>query len=154
MFTENANPDMQTQMFELFSGHGAVSGVFRRAGVATVSYDINMDKGKRTMDFLTEGGFASKPYLLIMNDLSLYELLSNLLTIVSMDHMSSSWPSGCQCCASCRKLRVLSTWWLQIAGHGLWFQGVLHRDLQLIPWDRALSVLYIEGMPWYPGQDI
>ena len=83
MFTESANPDMQTQMFELFSGHGAVSGVFRRAGVATVSYDINMDKGKRTMDFLTEGGFASKPYLLIMNDLSLYELLSNLLTIVS-----------------------------------------------------------------------
>lgn len=58
MFTENADTSMRTQMFELFSGEGKVSGVFRRAGVPTVSYDINNCPGKRSMDFLSEGGFA------------------------------------------------------------------------------------------------
>ena len=52
---------MQTQFFELFSGEGAVSRVFKSAGVSTVSYDVQMDSGRRTMDFLSEGGFASKP---------------------------------------------------------------------------------------------
>ena len=52
---------MQTQFFELFSGEGAVSRVFKSAGVATVSYDVQMDRGRRTMDFLSEGGFAPKP---------------------------------------------------------------------------------------------
>ena len=51
---------MQTQFFELFSGEGAVSRVFKSAGVSTVSYDVQMDSGRRTMDFLSEGGFASK----------------------------------------------------------------------------------------------
>ena len=58
MFTENADTSMRTQMFELFSGEGKVSGVFRRAGVPTVSYDINNCPGERSMDFLSEGGFA------------------------------------------------------------------------------------------------
>ena len=52
---------MQTQFFELFSGEGAVSRIFKSAGVPTVSYDVQMDSGRRTMDFLSEGGFASKP---------------------------------------------------------------------------------------------
>lgn len=58
MFTENADTSMRTQMFELFSGEAKVSGVFRRAGIPTVSYDINNCPGKRSMDFLSEGGFA------------------------------------------------------------------------------------------------
>ena len=56
MFTENADTSMRTQMFELFSGEAKVSGVFRRAGIPTVSYDINNCPGKRSMDFLSEGG--------------------------------------------------------------------------------------------------
>ena len=59
MFTDNVNLGLQTQMFELFSGKGAVSGVFRQAGIPTVSYDIEHHPGRRTMDFLSEGGFAS-----------------------------------------------------------------------------------------------
>ena len=62
MFTENVETGMRTQMLELFSGEGAVSSVFKREGVATVSYDINMAPGKRSMDFLSSCGFASKPY--------------------------------------------------------------------------------------------
>lgn len=62
MFTENAETGMRTQMLELFSGEGAVSRVFKGAGVATVSYDINMAPGKRSMDFLSPSGYASKPY--------------------------------------------------------------------------------------------
>ena len=48
-------------MFELFSGKGAVSGVFKRAGVATISFDMELDPGQKTMDFLSEAGFAFQP---------------------------------------------------------------------------------------------
>ena len=57
-FTGNIDLSLQTQMLELFSGQGKVSGVFRRSGVATVSYDIEMFPDKRTMDFLSPSGFA------------------------------------------------------------------------------------------------
>ena len=72
MFTEGADMVMQTQMFECFSGQGHVSAVFKRAGVSTVSFDRELHPGKRTMDFLSEGGFASKPHfwfdtLIILN---------------------------------------------------------------------------------------
>ena len=53
---------MQTQMFECFSGQGHVSAVFKRAGVSTVSFDRELHPGKRTMDFLSVGGFASIPH--------------------------------------------------------------------------------------------
>lgn len=60
-FTDNVDLRMQTEMFELFSGKGAVSSVFRRAGVSTVSYDRDLAPGKRCMDFLSESGFSFKP---------------------------------------------------------------------------------------------
>lgn len=63
MFTENVNKEMRIEMMELFSGHGTVSGHFRQEGVSTVSYDIDLAKGRRTMDFLSEAGFALKPQL-------------------------------------------------------------------------------------------
>ena len=62
LFTENVDKTMRTQMMELFSGEGRVSQVFRSAGVAAVSYDINLARpGYRAMDFLSEGGFAPEP---------------------------------------------------------------------------------------------
>lgn len=60
-FTDNVNVAMESQMFELFSGKGAVSGVFKRAGVATISFDMELDPGQKTMDFLSEAGFAFQP---------------------------------------------------------------------------------------------
>lgn len=63
MFTENVDLQMRTQFFECFSGKGAVSEVFRNAGVPSVNFDIDMDKGRRTMDILSEGGYAPHPQL-------------------------------------------------------------------------------------------
>lgn len=60
-FTENVDLELRTQFFECFSGKGAVSGVFRKAGVPTVNFDEQMDPGKRTMNFLSEAGFAPHP---------------------------------------------------------------------------------------------
>lgn len=65
-FTENINIDMNTEMFELFSGKGAVSSVFRNAGVATVSYDRDLKPGQRHMDFLSPAGFALEPHFVRM----------------------------------------------------------------------------------------
>lgn len=62
MFTENADMQLRTEMFELFAGQGAVTRVFKRNGAAAVRYDQNMTPGGRTMDFLGEAGFASHPH--------------------------------------------------------------------------------------------
>ncbi|CAL1131728.1 unnamed protein product, partial [Cladocopium goreaui] len=41
-FTDNVDLGLRTQFFECFSGQAAVSRVFKREGVPTVSYDIEM----------------------------------------------------------------------------------------------------------------
>lgn len=60
-FTDNVDLGLRTQFFECFSGQAAVSRVFKREGVPTVSYDIEMASGKRTMDITSEAGYASNP---------------------------------------------------------------------------------------------
>ena len=52
---------MQLQAFELFSGQGKVSQAFREAGLRTASYDVLYDPVRGSMNFLSPGGFASKP---------------------------------------------------------------------------------------------
>lgn len=44
-------------MVEYFSGHAQVSAAFRECGMSVASYDI--EYCSRSMDFLSEGGFAS-----------------------------------------------------------------------------------------------
>ena len=46
-------------MFELFSGKGAVSGVFKRAGVATISFDMELDPGQKQWIFFQKLGLRS-----------------------------------------------------------------------------------------------
>ena len=58
MWTQNVDLRMQLQALELFSGQGKVSQVLREEGVNCASYDFLYDPTRKSMNFLSPGGFA------------------------------------------------------------------------------------------------
>ena len=93
-FTSNIELSLNTEMFELFCGEAAVSSVFRRAGVATVSYDREMAPGKRNMDFLTPSGFAFQPHF--FRNIQRYNACGAVCTYLT------GHPSSLPCLQCCR----------------------------------------------------